>query len=128
MNEPSIKSYKDLIVWQKGYELVKQVYTITAKLPQAEVFALQSQMRRSAVSIVSNIAEGSSRKTRKDYCQFMHIAYGSTSELETQLFLCKDLYNISIEPQLELITEVSKMLRTIINKLESSNSTLEPRT
>ena len=124
----TIKSYKDLIVWQKGYELVKQVYTITAKLPQAEVFALQSQMRRSAVSIVSNIAEGSSRKTRKDYCQFMHIAYGSTSELETQLFLCKDLYNISIEPQLELITEVSKMLRTIINKLESSNSTLEPRT
>lgn len=128
MNEPSIKSYKDLIVWQKGYELVKQVYTITAKLPQAEVFALQSQMRRSAVSIVSNIAEGSSRKTRKDYCQFMHIAYGSTSELETQLFLCKDLYNISIEPQLELITEVSKMLRTIINKLEPSSSTLEPRT
>ena len=126
--DETIKSYKDLIVWQKGYELVKQVYTITAKLPQAEVFALQSQMRRSAVSIVSNIAEGSSRKTRKDYCQFMHIAYGSTSELETQLFLCKDLYNISIEPQLELITEVSKMLRTIINKLESSNSTLEPRT
>ncbi|MCC6323352.1 four helix bundle protein [Candidatus Nomurabacteria bacterium] len=117
----SIKSYKDLIVWQKGYELVKQVYKITSKLPQAEVFALQSQMRRSAVSIVSNIAEGSSRKTRKDYCQFMHIAYGSTSELETQLFLCKDLYNIPVESQLELITEVSKMLRAIINKLEPSN-------
>ena len=110
-----------MIVWKKGYELVKQVYRITAKLPQSETFALKSQIQRSAVSIVSNIAEGSSRKTRKDYCQFMHIAYGSTSELETQLFLCKDLYNISIEKQLELITEISKMLRVIINKLESSS-------
>ncbi len=121
MSESKIKSYKDLIVWQKGYELVKQVYKISAKLPQSEVFALQSQMRRSAVSIVSNIAEGSSRKTRKDYCQFIHIAYGSTSELETQLMLCKDLYNISVEKELELITEISKMLRAIINKLEPNH-------
>lgn len=121
MSESKIKSYKDLIVWQKGYELVKQVYKISAKLPQSEVFALQSQMRRSAVSIVSNIAEGSSRKTRKDYCQFIHIAYGSTSELETQLMLCKDLYNISVEKELELITEISKMLRAIINKLETNH-------
>lgn len=116
-----INSYKDLIVWQKGYELVKRVYEITATLPQSEVFALQSQIRRSAVSVVSNIAEGSSRKTRKDYCQFLHIAYGSVSELETQLFLCKDLYNIDIGECLGLLTEVSKMLRVIINKLEPSN-------
>lgn len=115
-----IKSYKDLIVWQKGYELVKQVYRTSSKLPKSEIFALQSQMRRSAVSIVSNIAEGTGRKTRKDYCQFLHIAYGSTSELETQLFLCKDLYNLSIKNELELITEVSKILRVIINKLEPS--------
>lgn len=121
MSEPNIKSYKDLIVWQKGYELVKQVYKLTSELPKSEIFALQSQMRRSAVSIVSNIAEGSSRKTRKDYCQFLHIAYGSTSELETQLFLCRDLYNIPVEPQLELITEISKILRVIINKLETSS-------
>jgi four helix bundle protein len=122
MSENTIKSYKDLIVWQKGYELVKQVYKITAKLPQAEIFGLQSQMRRSAVSIVSNIAEGSSRKTRKDYCQFVHIAYGSTSELETQLFLCRDLYNIDISESISLLTEVSKMLRVIINKLELATS------
>ena len=121
MAESSVKSYKDLIVWQKGYELVKRVYKISAKLPQSEIFALQSQMRRSAVSIVSNIAEGSSRKTRKDYCQFMHIAYGSISELETQLFLCRDLYNIDISECILLLTEVSKMLRVIINKLEPSN-------
>ena len=118
MVDSKIKSYKDLIVWQKGYELVKQVYRVTAKLPQSEVFALQSQIRRSVVSIVSNIAEGSSRKTRKDYCQFLHIAYGSASELETQLFLCKDLYALDIKECIILHTEVSKMLRVIINKLE----------
>jgi len=121
MQEDKIKSYKDLIVWQKGYELVKLIYKLTSKLPQSEIFGLQSQMRRSSVSIVSNIAEGSSRKTKKDYCQFIHIAYGSTSELETQLLLCKDLYNISIEKELALITEVSKMLRAIIIKLEINN-------
>ena len=126
MNDTKIKSYKDLIVWQKGYELVKQVYKITAKLPQAEVFGLQSQMRRSAVSIVSNIAEGSSRKTRKDYSHFLNISYGSISELETQLFLCRDLYNIDISESISLLTEVSKMLRVIINKLELGNLNLVP--
>jgi len=115
-----IKSYKDLIVWQKGYELVKQVYKITVKLPRSEIFGLQSQMQRASVSIVSNIAEGSSRKTKKDYCQFLHIAYGSTSELETQLFLCRDLYKIDISESISLLTEVSKMLRVIINKLETN--------
>src|SRR3989344_1819481 len=115
MDNILIKSYKDLIVWQKGYELVKQVYKISSKLPQAEVFALQSQMRRSAVSIVSNIAEGSSRKTRKDYCQFLHIAYGSAAELETQLFLCKDLYVLDTKECIMLLEEVSKILRVIIS-------------
>jgi four helix bundle protein len=116
-----INSYKDLIVWQKGYELVKMVYKISSKLPHSEVYALQSQVRRSAVSIVSNIAEGTNRKTRKDYCQFLHLSYGSAAELETQLFLCRDLYKLPVEEELELLIEVSKMLRTIINKLEPSN-------
>lgn len=118
MGENKIKSYKDLIVWQKSYELVKRIYIITSKLPRSELFALGSQMRRSAISIVSNIAEGSSRKTRKDFSQFIHIAYGSTSELETQLLLCRDLFNIPVDQELALITEVSKMLRAIIIKLE----------
>ena len=114
-----IKSYKDLIVWRKSYELVKRIYKI--KLPQSELFALQSQLRRSAVSVVSNIAEGSNRKTRKDYSQFLHIAYGSVSELETQLFLCRDIYNFQIQFELDLLLEISKMLRAIINKLEPRN-------
>jgi len=119
--DTNIKSYKDLIVWQKGYKLVKLVYKLTSKLPQSEMYALQSQIRRSVVSIVSNIAEGSSRKTRKDYCQFLHIAYGSTSELETQLLLCKDLYGLDIKECISLLEEVSKMLRVIISKLEPSH-------
>lgn len=118
MEDKKIKSYKDLIVWQKSYELVKRIYIITSKFPRSELFALGSQMRRSAISIVSNIAEGSSRKTRKDFSQFIHIAYGSTSELETQLLLCRDLFNIPVDQELALITEVSKMLRAIIIKLE----------
>lgn len=122
MSSSKIESYKDLIVWQKGYELTKKIYKITAKLPQSEVFALQSQMRRATVSIVSNIAEGSSRKTRNDYCHFVHMAYGSISELETQLFLCRDLYNIDINESILLLTEVSKMLRVIINKLENNST------
>src|SRR3989344_7475347 len=114
---PTIKSYKDLIVWQKGYELVKLIYKVTSKLPHSEVFALQSQIRRCAVSVVSNIAEGSSRKSRKDYSHFLSISYGSITELETQLFLCRDLYKIDITEALSLATEVSKILRVIINKL-----------
>ena len=121
MINSKINSYKDLIVWQKSYELVKIVYRITNKLPQSEIFGLQSQMRRCVVSIVSNIAEGSQRKTRKDYAQFLHISYGSVAEIETQLFICRDLYNIDISEALTLLTEISKMLRVIINKLEPKN-------
>jgi len=121
MTDLTIKSYKDLIVWQKGYELVKLVYKITSGLPQSEIYALQSQIRRAVVSIVSNIAEGNSRKTTKDYSHFLNMAYGSAAELETQLFLCKDLYSLDVQECLTLLEEVSKMLRVIINKLESSN-------
>lgn len=118
MTESKITSYKDLIVWQKSYELVKEVYKLTSGLPKEEVFALQSQTRRSAISIVSNIAEGSNRKTRKDYVQFLHIALGSSSELETQLLLNKDLYEINIESGLSLLIEIRKMLTALINKLQ----------
>lgn len=113
-----VNSYKELIVWQKGYELTKLVYKITSTLPQSEAYALQSQIRRSAVSIVSNIAEGSSRKSKKDYAHFLSMAYSSTAELETQLFLCHDLYKLDVADALALVVEVSKMLRVIINKLE----------
>ncbi len=79
------ESYRDLIVWQKSLVLVKLVYELTNRFPDSEKFGLVSQMRRSAVSIPSNIAEGRYRGTKKDYCQFLTIAFASGAELETQV-------------------------------------------
>ncbi len=79
-------------MWQQAVKLAKEVYVLTKKLPREEVFGLQSQMRRAAVSIASNIAEGSKRKTSKDFLQFLHMANGSAAELETQLYLVREIY------------------------------------
>lgn len=117
MEKQKIQSCKDLIVWQKSYQLTMHVYALTRKLPTEEQYGLSSQMRRSSVSIPSNIAEGFSRRTPKDFKHFLHIAFGSTSELETQLLLCKDLYKCDIVEVQALLVEVSKMLRAFINKL-----------
>ncbi len=117
-----VKSHKELIVWQKSIVLCEEVYKLTEHFPQREVYALASQMRRAAVSVPSNVAEGRSRGTTPDYRHFLHIAYGSVSELETQLFLSKRL-NFCSEAQYSsidsLLTEVSKMLRAMIKKLGS---------
>jgi four helix bundle protein len=86
-----VQGYKELIVWQKAMTLVQEVYRITNSFPKEEVFGLTSQIRRAAVSIPSNIAEGRSRRTRKDFGQFLAIAYGSAAELETQLLIAKSL-------------------------------------
>lgn len=116
-----MKSYKELTVYQKSYQLSLQVYQITSKFPQEEKFGLTSQMRRSAVSIPYNIAEGYRRRGRKEYIQFLHIALGSCSELETLLSLSKDLKMIenSKFDTIYLLQEaVSKMLGKLINSLE----------
>ncbi len=116
-----ITSYKDLIVWQKSMDLVTLIYKITDKFPKTEIYGLTSQMRRCAVSIPSNIAEGSARKTRRDYGQFLHIAYGSGAELETQAEIAKRLgFNNSLDYNKinQLLIEVMKMLNTLIGKLE----------
>ena len=114
-----IKSFKDLIVWQKSIILVKEVYTLLQKLPTDERFGLISQMRRSAVSIPSNIAEGSKRGTSKDYLQFLRIANGSCAELETQLVITKELYGVTVGEVDELLIEVQKMLQSIIKTLST---------
>lgn len=83
-----INSFKDLIVWQKSMDLVESIYRITEKLPSKEQFGLISQMRRAAVSIPSNIAEGYGRQSKGSYTQFLSISRGSLLELETQTELC----------------------------------------
>jgi four helix bundle protein len=83
-----IQRYEDLIVWQKAMDLVVEVYKILKLMPNDELYALSDQMKRAAVSIPSNIAEGQERNTTKDFVKFLHIAKGSKAELETQLLIC----------------------------------------
>ena len=112
-----VRSHKDLIVWQKSFELTKYVYILTASLPSNERYGLVSQMQRCAVSVPSNIAEGHQRNNTKEYRQFLGIAKGSVAELETQLLLIKDIYGIDINRELNLLTEVQKMLAVLIRNL-----------
>ena len=86
-----LKNYKDLLVWQKAYQLCLAVYKATKGYPNEERYGLTSQIRRAAVSVPSNIAEGYGRKTTLEYIRFLYIAYGSNCELETQLLLSGDL-------------------------------------
>jgi four helix bundle protein len=119
-----IKSHKDLVVWQKSVQLSIVIYRLTDDFPAREVYSLASQMRRAVISIPSNIAEGKSRGTRKDFSHFLHMAYGSASELETQLLIAKQLDfcgDTKFDGANSLLTEVSKMLRVMIGKLETSN-------
>ncbi len=118
----SIKSYKDLLVWQKSILLVKEVYQLTELFPADEKFGIISQIRRAVVSIPSNIAEGWGRMSRKNYIQFLRTARGSLFELETQIIISKELkYYTGYENIESLIVEVSKMLNSLIRKLEEKN-------
>jgi four helix bundle protein len=115
-----ISSYKDLLVWQKAIKLVKETYLLTRLLPEDEKFGLISQLKRSSVSIPSNIAEGWGRNSTKSYIQFLRIARGSLLELETQLIICKELTYVSVETYdkiNDLIVEESKMLNALIKAI-----------
>jgi four helix bundle protein len=115
-----IRSYKDLIVWQRGMDLVETIYVKTAKLPSAEQWGLVSQMRRAAVSIPSNIAEGYGRQATGEYRHHLSIARGSLLELETQILLCRRLNYLATteaHPLLTEIDELSRMLASLVSKL-----------
>ncbi|MBU0596618.1 four helix bundle protein [Patescibacteria group bacterium] len=108
-----MNTYKDLIVWQKSIELVLEIYRITSLLPSEEKFGLVSQMRRCSVSIPSNIVEGYARKNRRENANFINIAFGSATELETQILISNKLQFISQSEWNKaenLLTEVLKML------------------
>ena len=116
-----IRSYKDLMVWQRSMDLVESIYRITEKLPAKEQWGLLSQMRRAAVSVPSNIAEGYGRQSSGNYIQFLSISRGSLLELETQLELCvrlKYLTRIDSEKILNETMEINKMLTSLISKIK----------
>lgn len=117
-----LRDYKELLVWQRSIELVREVYKTTKMLPKDETYGISSQMRMAAVSIPSNIAEGQQRKSLKEFLQFLRISYGSAAELETQLIIAKEMYaRINFSQAESLLKEVQKMLNSLIQKLELKN-------
>lgn len=117
-----IKSYKDLIVWQKAIVLVSNVYRLSKKFPMEEKYGLTSQIQRAAVSIPSNIAEGRGRRSKKDFVQFLYFALGSLAELDTQLIIAGQLSYIEKSDYNELgdlIIEIRMILSKLISSLKA---------
>lgn len=118
-----MKNFKKLQIWQRGMQIVELTYKITGDFPDSERFGLTLQCRKSAVSVPSNIAEGSSRKSAKDQSRFMEIAYGSSFELETQMLIAQNLKYSSTALIDELLNELDqeqKMLSSYMEKLSGN--------
>ena len=113
-----MKTHKDLIVWNKSMELVIETYKLSAEFPEEEKFGLISQMRRAAVSVPSNIAEGAARNSTKEYIRFLYIALGSLSELETQFLISNRLEYINDVLE-DTITDIRKLLLSLIKSLKN---------
>ena len=122
MNKVGVQKYEDLIVWKKAMDLVEGIYRLAKMLPNEEIYALTSQMKRAAVSIPSNIAEGQERNTTKDFINHLYISKGSKGELETQLLICVRLQYLT-QPQIvtaqNLLREIGKMLNALIQSLSA---------
>ena len=121
-----VKDYRDLKVWQTGIEIVDKVYLVTSNFPKGELYAMTSQMRRAAISIPSNIAEGFARRHTKEYKQFLYFSLGSCAELDTQLVIANKRNYITSQAAEELseaINHEARMLSALINKLRPATST-----
>ena len=115
-----IKNFRDLDVWKKGIEIVKDVYKITGSFPNKEFYGLTSQMRRCSISVPSNVAEGFNRFHNKEYKQFLFVALGSCAELETQIEIATELKYLDGQKKIYLLEKLdheSRMLRNLIKKL-----------
>lgn len=127
MESSKAYSYKDLIVWQKAMTLVVEIYELTKCFPKEEMYGITSQIRRSAVSIPSNIAEGKYRSSKKDFKRFLEISYGSGAELETQIEIAKNVFKkegFDYSKVEELLLEVMKMLNKMITSIRINISQL----
>ncbi|MCR4256744.1 MAG: four helix bundle protein [Candidatus Uhrbacteria bacterium] len=121
-------SYKDLEVWKEAIALVKEIYIHTKSFPKEEQYGLVSQMRRSAVSIPSNIAEGRSRGSRNELRQFLRIAFGSGAELETQLLISKDLEYLEEGKYLEMMERLDRIQRMLNRFIHVVSDNPKPNT
>ena len=125
MEKQKIQSFTDLIVWQKGHQLVLGIYKLSKLFPKEELFALVSQIRRAAVSITSNIAEGFGRNSEKEKLHFYSFAYGSLLEVQNQLLIAKDLGYIKLDEVEHLKAmsfEIGKMLQSLIRTIKRSSN------
>ncbi len=118
MSKKTIKTHKDLDVWNKAMELAEKIYLLTKELPKEEQFGLTSQIRRAAISVPSNIAEGAARNSDKEFLQFLYVALGSLSEIETQLLLAARLKLISGTSLSDDVESVRKLLLGLIRFLK----------
>jgi four helix bundle protein len=114
--------FKDLEIWKRSRLFCSEIYNVTSNFPESEKFGLTNQLRRATVSIPSNIAEGSSRKSNKDFSRFLEITLGSAYEIETQLLIASDLEFISVKELNDLLSE----LEEIIKMISKFKSTLKP--
>ncbi len=115
-----VRSYRDLLIWQKGIDLVEAIYQLTRKFPESEVYGLANQMRRSAVSLPANIAEGQARQHTGEFRQFLHVALGSAAELHTQITIAERIGYISNQDSEKFekqILELRKMIYGLIGNL-----------
>ena len=120
-----VNSHKDLAVWQKAMDLVVKIYSLTKQFPRDELYSLTNQIRRAAISIPSNIAEGKAKRSKRDFVNFIAIARGSAAELETQLLISQRLAYISVEqarPVLDDINEIGRMLSGLLSILEAAST------
>ncbi|RJR42819.1 MAG: four helix bundle protein [Deltaproteobacteria bacterium] len=121
MSSGKSRAYRDLRVWKEAIDFVKEVYLITAKFPSTEIYGLTNQIRRAAVSIPANIAEGQGRNSSKEFRQFLGIALGSVSELETHLIISNKIEYLSqdeLDPLLVNLDDFRKMLKSLSNSLQ----------
>lgn len=121
MEKNTIKPHKRLDVWNKAIDLIVDIYKLSETFPRTEVYGLTSQMRRAAVSVASNIAEGAGRQTKKEFINFLHVAQGSLSELDTQLVIATRLEYVPADIYKEIenkIEAISKMLTGLIKSLK----------
>ncbi len=116
-----MRSHKDLNVWKEAMGLAKEIYSLTTDFPREEIYGLVSQMRRAAVSIPSNIAEGAARGSHKDFIRFLYFALGSLAELETQLLLSVELGYMNNNEMSGRINEIRRMLIGLIKSLRNRN-------
>ena len=124
MTSSNIQSFRDLLVWQKAIALVTQVYVVTRSFPSEERYGLTSQIRRAAVSVPSNIAEGQGRNSRKEFLQFLGIARGSLQEVETQVRLAMRFHYLTGERGsaiVDAIAEVSRILNGLVSSLTTDH-------